>query len=105
MLRFYSSFNSNALYAPFYKLPCHISERHPLYTLVLVDVLDDPLMHENHLWLPTNLRMYAHREDEGVVLAIREIELLLPQPLDDVRIDEALRASSSRDRVERRPVV
>ena len=62
-------------------------------------------MHQNHLRLPTHLRMDTNRKDEAVILPIREIELLPPQPLHHVRVHEPLRAGAAGDGLQRRPVV
>jgi len=50
-----------------------------------------PFMHQNHMRLPTDLRMYTHREDESLILPIREVKLLQPQLFDHARVHEALR--------------
>jgi len=64
---------------------------------VFVDVLDDaaeicalahekivaelslhsPLMHQDHLRLPADLRMNAHWKDERLILPVRKVKLLL----------------------------
>lgn len=56
-------------------------------------------MHEDYLRLTANLRMDTHWEDKGVILPIREVELLLPQSLYNMGIDEALRSCTPRDRL------
>lgn len=51
-------------------------------------------MHENDLWLPANLRVDGHGENEAVVLAIGKVKLLAPQLLHHGRINKALGSES-----------
>lgn len=47
-------------------------------------------MHQNDLRLPADLRVDGDGEDEAVILAVGEVELLAPQLLHDGRINETL---------------
>lgn len=82
-----------------YKSP-YLSHRHPLDTFVLVDVLDDTLMHEQNVWPTGDIRVNGHREYELVcgrncqqvilcsdrsqltIFPIEVVEMVLPDILD-----------------------
>lgn len=72
---------------------------------MLIDPLDDPLMHEHDLRLPADLWMDTHGEHERVVFAVQEGKLILPEPLDHVRIHVTVRRGLLQTQLERRPVI
>ncbi len=51
-----------------------------------VNILDQSLMHQDNLRLAADLGMYRHGKYKSVVLAVQEVELLPPQPLNHVRV-------------------
>src|SRR6266545_1725262 len=77
----------------------------PADAVVLVDVLDDPLVHEHDLRLAAHVRVDRHREDGVVVLAVHVVELVEPELLDVARVDEAVAVRRGLDEHHRRQVV
>lgn len=57
----------------------HLGHRHPLNTLVFVDMLNQPLMHEQGMRSTGHIWMDGHREDEFVILTIKIVEMVLVQ--------------------------
>lgn len=51
---------------------------------MLVDVLNNPFMHQDSLRLAANLRVNGDWENESVVFSVCEIELLKPELFDDL---------------------
>lgn len=100
--------NRSSLQLPCLELIHNLLHRDPLYPLVPIDPLNQPLMQQYHLRLPTNLRMDTNREHKAAVLgalAVKVLELLFPQALDDRCVDEAVRARLRQRQLEWRPVV
>lgn len=83
----------------------HPFHGYPLDAFVLVDPLDDALVHEHHLRFPADLRVNAHGKDKSVVLPVQEGKLVLPKSFDDVRVDEPVGGGLLQRELERRPVV
>ena len=54
----------------------------PADAVVLVDVLDDPLVHQQHLRAAAHVRVDRHREDGVVLLAVDPVELVAPDLLE-----------------------
>src|SRR5207237_10720716 len=65
-------------------------ERRPADPVVAVDVLDDPLEHQDHLRPPAHVGVDRHPEDGVVLLAIDVVELVAPDLLEVPRVDEAV---------------
>ena len=80
-------------------------EGRPAHAVVPVDVLDDPLVHQQHLRAAAHVGMDRHREDGVVVLAVDPVELVAPDLLDVARIDEAVAVRRRLDEHHRRQVV
>ena len=55
---------------------------HPLDARLAADILDQPLQHENHMWMARDVRMNSHGEAKIVVFPVKEIEMISPQVLD-----------------------
>jgi hypothetical protein len=55
----------------------HLSHRHPFDSLMLADILNQLLMHQQDMRSPRNIRMNSHREDELVIFPIEVIEVIL----------------------------
>ena len=55
----------------------HLFHRDPLHPLMLVDMLDEPLVHQQHVGSARDVRVDGHGEDELVVLAVEVIEVVL----------------------------
>ena len=100
-----STLNLHPGHSSFLEFSRHCSECHPLNSLMLANILNDPLVHQQNMRLPAHLWVNRHWEDERIILPIREIELLHPQLLDDMSIHEALRSRSARDGLQGWPVV
>ena len=45
--------------------------------LVFVDMLNEPLMHQQYMGPSRNIRMNRHREDEFIILAVEVVEMVL----------------------------
>lgn len=89
-----ASFDLHSRHPALQKFLRDVTQRHPFDTFMLVDVLNDPaavsvrrktycggdspLMHQDDLRLPADLRMDAHGKDERVILSVCEVELLHP---------------------------
>ena len=58
----------------------HSLHCHPLNTFVLVNVLDEPFMHEKDVRPAADIRMDRHWEDEFIVLAVEIVEVILMAP-------------------------
>lgn len=71
----------------------HFLERHPLNAFVLVDIVNDPgqvselipiyncelpLMHQQYVRLPTDIRMNGHREAKLIIILVEVIEVISP---------------------------
>lgn len=72
---------------PLFELIHHLRHRDPLDALVRVDILDQPLVHEDHVWVARNVWVDGHGEDEGVVLAIEVVEVVFPEGFDCACVD------------------
>ena len=70
-----------------------------------VDVLDDPLVHEQHLRVPAHVGVDRQREDGVVHLAVDPVELVHPDLLEVARVDEAVAVRRRLDEHHRREVV
>jgi hypothetical protein len=55
----------------------HLSHRHPFDALMLADILNQPLMHQQDVRSPRNVRMNGHREDKLIIFPIEVIEVIL----------------------------
>lgn len=53
-----TAFDSDSAKCSILKELCHPLKRAPLDTLMRIDILNEPLMHQNDLRFPTDLRMY-----------------------------------------------
>jgi len=82
----------------------HFLKGAPLHTLLLIDPIDEPLVHHQYLGLATNLGMNADWKHELFVLSLTELKLLLPKSFDLVRVNEAGRSLST-DGLKCRPIV
>lgn len=90
---------------PLLELLDHSLHGNPLDPFMLIDPLNQALMHQNDLRLPADLGMDAHGEHKRVVFTVQESELVLPQPLDHVGVDVAVGGGLFERQLERRPVV
>lgn len=55
----------------------HLRHCHPLDPFVLVDVLDQPLMHEQDVWSARHVWMNGHWENEFIILSVKVVEMVL----------------------------
>lgn len=42
----------------------HLLHCDPLYPIMRIDVLNNVLMHQDHVWFAADLRVYGHREEK-----------------------------------------
>jgi hypothetical protein len=55
--QFSSPFHCHSLQFSFPESPCHLLKRHPFYSLMRIDPLNQSFMHHQNLRLPTHLRV------------------------------------------------
>src|SRR4030095_11803034 len=54
-------------------------ERHPAHAFVLIDVVDQALVHEQNLWTTADVWMNGHGEHGGVVFPTHPVKSLAAQ--------------------------
>ena len=91
--------------APVGEVVRDLVERGPADALVRVDVLDDPLVHEEDLRPAAHVGVDRHGEDRVVVLAVDPVERVHPDLLELPRVDEAVAVRRGLDEHHRREVV
>lgn len=55
----------------------HLCHRHPLDSFVLIDMLDNALMHEKDMRAARDIGMNGHGKNELVVLAVEVVKMIL----------------------------
>src|SRR2546427_4257235 len=65
-------------------------ERHPAYPFVLIDVVDQALVHEQDLWTTADIRVNGHGKHGVVVFPIYPVKLIAPQLFNCAWVDKAM---------------
>src|SRR5499427_8268879 len=69
-------------------------ERHPAHAFVLIDVVDQALVHEQDLWTTADIWVNSHSEHGIVVFPIHPIKLIAPQLLNRAWVDKTMAVGS-----------
>src|SRR5262245_63110753 len=80
-------------------------ERHPAHAFVLIDVVDQALVHEQDLWTTADIGVNGHGEHGVVVFPIYPVKLITPQLLNRTGIDKAMAIGRFFDEVHVREVI
>jgi hypothetical protein len=103
-----TSFDRNTTQFSTLKLIDNLLHSYPFNPFVTIDPLNQPLVQQQHLRLPADLRMDTDREHKATIfgtLPVKVLKLLFPKPLNDCCVDESVRRSLRERKLKRRPVV